>query len=657
MTRNLLSRHRSFSAITLAWLAAVPAPLRAADFAEWKFRQALRVEAAGVVTFAVPPETLDAARADRGDLRLLDPAGREVAFALAAVAAPVAAARPAKSFRAALTATATQLVIETGDAASPGFTLVTPTPRFVKRARIETSDDGRAWQIAAEGALLFREAGAAELGVRAPAAFVRVTLDDTRSPPVPFTGATILPITAAAPSDLPLGVRIARRDEFAGETVLTLELAAARTPLANLRFATDARLFNRRVTVGIRALVEEDTIERTLASGTIYRLAPDGEAEVRHTRVPLDFAPPTRELIVHIANGDSPPLAITSVEVTRRELRGHFDAAAPGDYALLSGHTQVAAPRYDVATLRLGARALERILTPGPLTPNPAYRAPETLAGVALAGAALDTAPWRFRKAVRVATAGVQQLELDLDVLAQAQRGLGDVRLVRDGAQVPFLLERPNLSRALELTAKPADDPKRPRVSRWEIALPRTGLPLTRLTLSSPTALFQRQLRLFELIADDRGNRHERTLASAEWSHTPENKGPLTLALSTPPTSTALVLETENGDNPPITLSGVTVAHPVARLLFKSDTTPVALYYGHAGAAAPRYDLALVASQILAATKEAATLGPEEPTSVEAWPARVLRGGNSILFWGALALVVAVLLSVVAKLLPKPPAA
>lgn len=655
MIKKLPNRRRSFSAIAIALLASALAPARAADFAEWKFRQTLRVEAAGVVTFTVPPETLDAARGDRGDLRLLDPAGREVSFALGPVAAPVAAARPAKSFRAALTATATQLVIETGDAASPGFTLLTPAPRFVKRARIETSDDGRAWQIAVEGALLFREAGAAELGVRAPAAFVRVTLDDTRSPPVPFTGATMSPTTVAALPNLPLGVRIARRDEFAGETVLTLELAAARTPLANLRFATDARLFNRRVTVGIRALVEEDTIERTLASGTIYRLAPDGEAEVRDTQVPLDFAPPTRELIVHIANGDSPPLAITSVEITRRELRGHFDATAPGDYALLSGHPQVAAPRYDVATLRLGARAPEKILTPSPLTPNPAYRAPETLAGVALAGAALDVTPWRFRKAVRLAAAGVQQLELDLDVLVQAQRGLGDLRLLRDGAQVPYLLERPNLSRAIALTAKPADDPKRPRTSRWEIALPRAGLPLTRLTVSSSTALFQRHLRLGETVTDDRGHRHDRTLATADWSHTPEDKRPLTLVLSSPPATATLWLETDNGDNPPIALGVVSAAHPVARLLFKTDVAPLALYYGHAQAAAPRYDLALVAGQILAATKETATLGPEEPARAEAWPARVLRGSNSILFWGVLALVVAVLLGVVAKLLPKPP--
>ncbi len=659
MTKNLPPRRRrSFNASAITLLAAVLTPLHAADFAEWKFRQTLRVETAGLVTVAVPPETLDAARAERGDLRLLDPAGREVAFAIAPVIRPPTTTRGAKSFRSTLSAKATEILIETGDATAMSMTLATPAPRFVKRARIETSADGTTWQMTAEGALLFRESGAEELTMRAPAAFVRLTLDDTRSPPVPFTGATVAPRALAAAPELPLGVRIARREEFAGETVLTLELAAARTPLAALRFATEARLFNRRVTVGIRALVEEDTIERTLAGGTIYRFAPDDEAEVQHTRMMLDLAPPTRELIVHIANGDSPPLPITGLEITRRELRGHFDATAPGDYTLLSGHPQIAAPRYDVATLRLATMEPAKILAPGPLTSNPGYRAPETLAGTPLFGAPLDVAPWRLRKAVRVATAGVQQLELDLDVLAQAQRGLGDLRLVRDGAQVPFLLERPNLSRALDLAAKPADDPRRPRVSRWEIALPRAGLPLTQLTLASPTGLFRRHLRLFEIITNPGGDKYERTLSAAEWKHTPDDKRPLALTMSSPPTTTALVLETDNGDNPPLALGAVTAAHPVARLLFKTDAAPLALYYGHPQAAAPRYDLALVAGQILAATKEAATLGAEEQARADGWAKSALTGARGgVIFWAVLALVVIVLLVVVAKLLPKAPAA
>ena len=657
MRKNLLRHRHPFSALAITLFVTALASLRAADFSEWKNRQTLRIDAPGIVTFAVPPETLDAARADHGDLRLLDPAGREVAFGLTRVTFAPAKAGRASSFRSTLTASATELVIKTGDETSPSLVLETPAPNFIKRARIEASSDGDTWRLVADGVPLFRQFGAEQLALSVSVAYVRITLDDERSKPVPFTGVSVIPRAAAAPAPSPLGARIAQRQEFAGETVLTLALDAAHVPLNALDFATPERLYTRRVSVGVRELNEGAAVERTLAMGTIFQVAFDSDASLQHSTVPLGFVPPSRELIVHIANGDSPPLAITEVRVTRHEVRCYFDAATAGDYALLSGHERISSPRYDIAILRPNAEVVKSALTPGPLTPNPGYRAPETLPGTTLLGAAIDPAPWRFRKAVQVTTAGVQQLELDLDVLVRAQSDFGDLRLVRDGTQVPYLLERPALSRSLDLTLKPAHDPQRPRASRWEITLPQAGLPLTRLTLASPTALFQRQVRVFETVTDDRGNRHDRTLANAEWSHAPGEARPLTLSFNAPPTTATLLVETDNGDNPPIALSAATATHGVARLLFKTDTAPVALYYGNAEAAAPRYDLALVAGQILAAQKIVAALGPEEKSRSDGWAKTSLGGARGgVLFWGVLALVVAVLLGVVAKLLPKPPA-
>ena len=60
-------------------------PCRSAEpFAaqDWRLRQELPVPSAGLVQLALPVETLDAARADLADLRLIDPAGQEVAYAL-----------------------------------------------------------------------------------------------------------------------------------------------------------------------------------------------------------------------------------------------------------------------------------------------------------------------------------------------------------------------------------------------------------------------------------------------------------------------------------------------------------------------------------------------------------------------------------------------
>jgi len=373
--------------------------------------------------------------------------------------------------------------------------------------------------------------------------------------------------------------------------------------------------------------------------------------------VPLESVALSRELLVHIANGDSPPLGLDEVQAQYRPVWLVFNAAQAGPLALLSGHSRVAAPRYDLARLdRDLKRAPATTVTCGPLASNPGYTPIGPLAGLRIDGAPLDVSAWAYHKPVRIDASGVQQLELDLDVLARAQTSFADLRLLRDGRQVPYLLERPALSRPLKLTLAPAHDPKRPNWSRWEIKLPHARLPLTRLALTTTTPFFQRRLRLFEKITDGRGYAYDNTLADADWSRTPDSPGGLTLPLNSAPQTDTLVLETDNGDNPPLTLAPPQAAYAVVRLLFKADTgAPLDLYYGHKVVGAPRYDLAIVARQILRAEKNIATLEAGGAPSVGG--ARALLTGTraGILFWGALALVVIVLLVVVARLLPKAP--
>ena len=656
--------------------------VHALDVTEWKNRQPLAVERAGLVKLALPPETLGLARPGLEDLRLLDPAGREVPFVFTLPAPPVPVAmRPPFSFRATLTDSTTQLLLETGTTTPlEVVTLATPAPGFLKAARLEISTDGERWETLADRAALFRQFGAEQLRFelrRRTASHLRVTIDDSRSRPVPFTGAT-LQFAGATPPDVtaPIAVRIVRREEFAGESLLTLDLGGAHVPLAALEFATAEPLFARTVTFAARELRDETSVERTLATGSIWRVAAEGVPATARLDVPVHFIAPSRELLVHIANGDSPPLAIDGVAARQRPLWLVFRAAEPGTYTFLTGNSQIPAPRYDLASLATALRDTPPSgLTPGPAAPNPGFHPPpDALADTPLLGAALDPAPWSFRKPVELAAAGVQQLELDLDVLARAQPAFADLRLMRDGAQVPYLLERPALSRTTPLAITPANDPKRPQFSRWQIKLPRASLPVTRLTFTSSTALFQRHLRLFEKVADERrGETIERPLGDAEWSHTPGNARPLTLSFYSPPATDTFFLETDNGDNPPIALTSASAAYPVARLLFKTEpalspsngpgppalspSNGVALYYGNRAAAAPRYDLALVAGQILAAEKSVALLGPEEKSRADGWGAGALAGSRAgYLFWGVLVLVVVGLLVVVAKLLPKPPA-
>ena len=247
----------------------------------------------------------------------------------------------------------------------------------------------------------------------------------------------------------------------------------------------------------------------------------------------------------------------------------------------------------------------------------------------------------------------MQQLELTPHVLAHAQPGLSDLRLVAAGKQVPFVVERAGFTRGLTPEVARADDPKRPRLSRWSIRLAQARLPITQLSCETKAALFQREARLFEEVADSRGERYPRMLGGASWVRRPETKSSrLLLVLTGPPQTETLLLEIDNGDNPALELEKFQVFVPVSRLLFKAPPgATVELCYGNPNAVAPSYDLSLVAPQMLAAAKFNTTLADADPTGSGS------RGPSSrdlsLAFFGVLALVVIGLVVVIMRLLPK----
>jgi hypothetical protein len=336
-----------------------------------------------------------------------------------------------------------------------------------------------------------------------------------------------------------------------------------------------------------------------------------------------------------------------------------FLAPQGGAYRVLTGNPRCGAPRYDVASL--GGRLKDAAVSPIRLTAlanNPAYAPAEPLPEIQNLGAALDVAGWSLRKRVDIARAGVQQVELDLDVLARADPSFRDVRLMRDGKQRPYILERTSIQRKLTPDISPANDPKRPTVSRWQIKLSKARLPVTRLTCTTPTALFRRQIRLYERPTDERGERYDRHLGQANWVRTPPAvSGTLSLTFDTSPLTDTLMLETDNGDNPAVELQNFAVFYPVTRVLFKAPAEPATfLYYGNSSVGSPQYDLDLIAPQLLAEEKTIGTLGAEEQLK-KSPVGELLQLSNtrSVVFWVALALVVVVLLVVIARLLPKNP--
>jgi hypothetical protein len=629
---------------------------------DWQHEQTFNVTATGLVKINLPGETFDAARPALEDLRLYDAAGVEIPYVLSRPVPSPKMIQNAKTFQISLNANNTVITLETGlQQPLEAVTLETPAMDFIKAVRVDGSNDGKNWQTLAQARPIFRQAyGAANLKISFPpvaAPWLRLTVDDQRSPPVPFTGARVYAATGETVPLEAVPVTITERDENPGETRLALDLGAANLDVASLQVETTEPLFTRQVSLAVPQISEDTIREQIIGSGVIYRIAIEGQPASENLSVPLEILVRSRELILFIRNGDSPPLSIKTVHAERRPVYLVFLARQPGTFHLLTGNARCAAPHYDLAALGMNLKSIPvaPVRIPPP-SDNPDFHPPEVLPGLEVAGASLDISEWKFRKPVEISGTGAQQVELDLDVLAHGQPGLSDVRVMRGSNQIPYIIQHTSISRLLALMATGTNEAKNPKLSRWIIRLPQSNLPLTQLTCVSPTPLFERSLLLYEELTDDRGDRYQHLLGRATWTQTPESKSKeFALSFESAPQSDALFLETENGDNPPIKLEKFTAAYPVTRLLFKAKAgDELFLYYGNPRVSPPHYDLSLVAGQLLAADKKSASLAAEQQLKTQSWQEYQVPGKGGVLFWGILAVVVVVLLIIISRLLPKP---
>ncbi len=661
--KEILSNWLSLPSV--AWLAGfiVAGTQAQTEFpANWRYQQALDVPAVGVVRTELSLETMDTCRLSWEDLRLADPQGREIPFLTIESTGERASSIAPKKFEATLSRSSTTVHIETGtDLPLDAVYLTTPASRFMKGARLEATRDGSRWTRLAEGVPLFRQPGGVEqlrLSLdRVPWQAIRIVVEDQRADPIPFTGAR-LETVVREPETVLMEAKVVDRAETLGRTRLTVNLPAANLRLTGLELDVTTPLYARLTRVAVPKTVDNITTESALGERTLYRMAVEGREAVASQRVDLDAAVPGRELIVMIENQDSPPLDLRKVRVIVRPIRLAFHATAAGKYQLYSGNDLCPAGRYDLALHEQNLKSGDAVQPNwSARVENPGFRLPQVLVGVGELAAALDPAGWKFRRPLQVATVGVQQMELDLDTLAHAGSDLADLRVLLGTNQVPILVERTSIQRKYETTASILPDKKRPTQTRWQIKLPQTRLPFHLLGCSSPTPLFERQVKVYEVLVDQRGTEHERMLASATWVRTPEVQ-PKQFLVGLPGLleSSSLYLETDNGDNQPIVLEKFELYYPATRIVFRcSAPGTLHLYYGNSEAASPRYDLRLVSRQLLTAPRQTATLGPEEQLIKGRWTDR-FGGGRQpgVLLWGVLIGVTAVLVAVVLRLLKKP---
>lgn len=620
----------------------------AADFAAWTHRQTVRVTQPGLTRLELEPALLDASRTTGGapfhDLRIINPAGVETPYIIASPDISRPARADAVGFKATLNAKITVIEFQppTRETISE-IVLETPAPQFIKAATVEASSDGTTWQTLSSGEVICRQNGTERLRIPVtPAVWThfRVTLDDSRNTPVAFVGAQV----RREPPELRTNsqpVTIRSRREANGETHLTLDLGTANVLLGSVRVHTPEPVFQRGSSVlGSRR--------------TLFRLKHEGYTG-EELEIPVHQLATKREVELVIRNGDSPPLRIDSIEATRHPVPVVFQADAAGEWQLFIGNAQAPEPRYDIAALGDKLReASANSVTASAVEANTAFRKTATAPEVGEPGAAIDVSAWAFQREVQFKEAGVIELELEPEILARAANDLHDVRVVRDGRQVPFLAIKPGVEREIDLSFTEVRDEKKPSQSRWDITMPFPNFPANELLLDSPTPLFMRTLSVTEQHDTEQGH-FERILGTANWQRKPgQTTQTFHLPLYTAPRAGTIHIATDNGDNAPLQLTSVRAVHPVVRLLFRvPDTAPVFICYGNRRATHTRYDLDLVRREFETATKVTATLGDEEKLpGYEA--ARDGSGGKgSPWLWAALALVVGALLWIVAKMLPK----
>jgi hypothetical protein len=259
------------------------------------------------------------------------------------------------------------------------------------------------------------------------------------------------------------------------------------------------------------------------------------------------------------------------------------------------GDEKAQKPRYDLEA----ARSLIARSTPAAASWGPARTAdqrPVEPAAHPLTGAAVDVTRFTVQRRIAPAGRGMSTLDLDADALARS-RALADVRLVdSSGRQVPYVIERQDEPLALSLSLGPRRELP-DNESAYTVRMPYTTLPSgTRLVITTPAGVFEREVRLLE---PGEGSRDARLIGSRSWRHAEPDHAPPALSFDLPERiSRQIELRISEGDNAPLTIRSAKLFMPAHALRFHHPGSALTLLYGNSEVGPPRYDLALLAPRI-----------------------------------------------------------
>jgi hypothetical protein len=663
--------------ITLATVAAqqTPAPT------EFRFERPVRTGGSGPRRLAIDVTLLTGSRPFQGtaslggglsDLRFFDTAEQQMAYLLV----PNPPAEPVWKVAATLpiapvetpTVKSSGFEVDLGEALTiDRFRIDGLSPPFLKRVRLEGSGDRARWTLlVAEGTLFdlpedrLRQV---ELAFRPGSyRYVRLTWDDTRSgrlPKPPQADARQVR-TAVVPPPLTTPLLFERRPSEPGRSQFRVRLPAGRLPIVALdldvgggHVLREARVFEARLAGG-------EVVPTPLGTAMLKRVV-QGDLTASALRVPIE-APIEPQLDLVIDDGNNPPIDLKGVTAVFAELPWiYFEST--GDAAVARyGHPSLAAPRYDLeavrATLEIDAMAdaswgEARARPAAEVATGPAPALPTV-------GSALDASLFRYIRPIAPGDAGLVTVSLDAAALSHSQGApFADVRVIDTaGRQVPYLVERASEPLSLDLSlerlsTRPAALPSDRMLSVYRVRWPFEQLPSPRLVLTTSARVFRREVTLAIEREPDRSRRDPwmENVVVSPWVHADQDTPAPALTLPIRPIDAKeLLVIVDEGDNSPLPLVSARLLLPSYRLrLFRERGAALRLAYGRDDLSPPRYDLALLAPQLIGVAATDVVPGAEQAAP----PAATSVLMSPRVFWGVLVVAVLVLMTLLVRLMRK----
>jgi hypothetical protein len=291
----------------------------------------------------------------------------------------------------------------------------------------------------------------------------------------------------------------------------------------------------------------------------------------------------------------------------------YFEAPA-GSLIARYGNPTATRPSYDLEAVRTAVHVESvkdatwgepRRIAPSSDTTPAAAPLPDT-------GARLEADLFTVRRPIPDGPPGLVALSIDADVLAHS-RGpdaqFADVRII-DGSnrQVPYIIERRDEPLTMPVSLERREPvakavPGTGVRSSYLLRLPYTDLPPAQLVVDTSARVFQRAVELSVERPADRAHRApwHAVLAVTTWSHMDNDEAASALVLPMPHVATNEVwLSIDEGDNSALPITGAQLLLPSYRLRFyRHPGAALRLAYGRSDLAPPRYDLALLAPQVL----------------------------------------------------------